>query len=319
MKYYRNQLKELFTNYGSVFEMRFDGANGGNGYYGGANEKRTIDKTTYYDWPNTLKLVNSIQPNVLFFSDAGPDIRWGGNERGIAGSTNWNTITPDTLYAGKEGIEELLNSGSEDGTKWIPAEMDVSIRPGWFYHANEKVKTPEDLFTIYLTSVGRGPNLILNIPPDTSGLFSKKDIESLYGFKNLLVERLSRNFAKNAKVKASNTRANAALYNVAKITDGNSNTYWATDDGVTKASFEVQLLTPQKISYVLLQEYIALGQRVKSFTIEAFENGVWKKVSDETTIGYKRILKINPVTTSKIRVNITGSKACPTISNLALY
>lgn len=154
--YYRNQLKELFENYGPVFEMWFDGANGGDGYYGGAREKRRIDGKTYYDWPGTISMVRNMEPNILFFSDAGPDIRWVGNERGIAGETNWNTISPDTLYAGKAGIESLLNTGHENGTSWIPAEVDVSIRPGWFYHAEEdgKVKTPEELFDIYLTSVG---------------------------------------------------------------------------------------------------------------------------------------------------------------------
>ena len=130
--YYRNQIKELFTNYGDIFEMWFDGANGGTGYYGGARESRSIDRETYYDWPTTLRQIRELQPNVLFFSDAGPDIRWVGNERGFVNETNWNTITPDTLYAGKSGINKLLNTGSIDGTKWIPAEVDVSIRPGWF-------------------------------------------------------------------------------------------------------------------------------------------------------------------------------------------
>lgn len=319
--YYRNQLKELFTNYGPIFEMWFDGANGGDGYYGGAREKRKINGATYYDWPATLKLVRSMQPDVLFFSDAGPDIRWVGNERGIAGETNWNSITPDTLYAGKAGIEKLLNTGSADGTKWIPAEVDVSIRPGWFYHASEdsKVKTPEQLFAIYLSSVGRGSNLLLNIPPDRNGGFHPADVASLEGFKKLVDERLSHNLAKNAKVAVSNTRGNTALYNGAKITDGNNQTYWATDDGVTAADIEVQLPEAKKISYVLLQEYIALGQRVRGFTIEAEESGAWKQVASGTTIGYKRILKIDPVITGKIRIRIADAKACPLISNLALY
>src|SRR5690606_14792267 len=154
VEYYRNQLKELFTEYGPIFEMWFDGANGGDGYYGGANERRRIDGSTYYDWPGTLAFAREMEPDVIFFSDAGPGVRWVGNERGVAGETNWNTITPDTLYAGKAGIEELLSTGHEDGTHWIPAEVDVSIRPGWFYHAEEdsKVKSAEDLFDIYLTS-----------------------------------------------------------------------------------------------------------------------------------------------------------------------
>ncbi|MBZ4189949.1 alpha-L-fucosidase [Niabella beijingensis] len=321
ISYYRNQLKELFTNYGPVFEMWFDGANGGDGYYGGKREQRKINGATYYDWPTTLKLVRSMQPDVLFFSDAGPDIRWVGNEKGVAGETNWNSITPDTLYAGKSGINEILNTGSDDGTKWIPAEVDVSIRPGWFYHASEdsKVKTPEQLFEIYLSSVGRGSNLLLNIPPDRNGVFHPTDVAALRGFKKLLEERLTNNLARQVRVKASNIRGNAAVYNGAKIADGDKNTYWATDEGVTVADIEVELPAAKKISYVLLQEYIALGQRVKAFTIEALKNGSWKEIAGGTTIGYKRILRIDPVVTSKIRVRITDSKAAPLISNLALY
>ena len=319
--YYRDQLKELFTNYGPIFEMWFDGANGGDGYYGGKKEKRKINGATYYDWPATLKMVRNMQPDVLFFSDAGPDIRWVGNERGVAGATNWNTITPDTLYAGKPGIDGLLNSGSENGTKWIPAEVDVSIRPGWFYHASEdsKVKTPEQLFAIYLSSVGRGSNLLLNIPPDRNGVFHPEDVKALYGFRKLLDERLGHNLAEKVKISTTNTRGNAATYNGAKMVDGNAGTYWATDDGVTGAGFEATLPSPQTVSYIVLQEYIPLGQRVKHFTAEVFENGNWKKVADATTIGYKRILKIDPVKTGKIRISITDAKAAPVIANFELY
>ena len=319
--YYRNQLKELTTQYGPIFEIWFDGANGGDGYYGGTNETRKINGATYYDWPTTISQVRKVQPQALFFSDAGPDIRWVGNESGIANVTNWNTITPDTLYAGKPNITELLNTGSPDGTKWIPAEVDVSIRPGWFYHAKEdnQVKTPEQLFDIYLSSVGRGSVLLLNIPPDRRGLVHENDIKSLEGFTRLRKERLGNNLAKNAVVKASDTRGNSPLYKAANITDNNTNTYWATDDDQTTGSFEMDLQTAKEIKYILLQEYITLGQRVESFTVEAWQNNGWKKVAEGTTIGYKRILKIDPVTTSKIRVTITGAKACPLISNAALY
>ena len=206
--YYRNQLKELFTDYGPVFEMWFDGANGGDGYYGGARETRKIDSRTYYDWPTTLNLIRSIQPQVLFFSDSGPDIRWVGNEKGCAGETNWNTLTPDTLYPGKPGIGNLLNTGSIDGTKWIPAEVDVSIRPGWFYHSEEDVlvKTPEQLFNIYLTSVGRGAVLLLNVPPDRRGLIHENDVKSLQGFKQLLDSVFFFFLSEEASVKASGYR-----------------------------------------------------------------------------------------------------------------
>lgn len=321
LEYYRNQLKELFTNYGSVFEMWFDGANGGNGYYGGANETRTINGATYYDWPTTLKLVRSIQPQVLFFSDAGPDIRWVGNERGLAGETNWNTITNDTLYAGKGHIEHLLNTGSADGNKWIPAEVDVSIRPGWFYHQKEDslVKTPEQLFNLYLTSVGRGSNLLLNVPPDRNGVFHDNDVKALQGFRKLMDKAFAVNLAAKARIQISSFRGNDAAYNGAKLIDGNKETYWATDDAVNTGTVTISLPKKQTVQYILLQEYIKLGQRVKNFTVEVQQGDDWKEVAAATTIGYKRILKIAPVETDKVRITIKDAKACPVISAIALY
>lgn len=319
--YYRNQLTELFSNYGPVFEMWFDGANGGDGYYGGARDKRKINAATYYDWPNTLGLVKKMQPGVIFFSDAGPGVRWVGNERGLAGETNWNTISTDTLYAGKAGISQILNSGSPDGDKWVPAEVDVSIRPGWFYHDNEnsKVKTPEQLFEIYLTSVGRGSTLLLNIPPDQRGLFHEKDVESLKGYKKLLDSEFANNIAQNATVKPGSYRANSPKFAGSNITDGNKETYWATDDNQTSGSFEIDLGKVSLVKYIVLQEYIKLGQRVKEFTVDIWKNGKWQKAASATTIGYKRILRIEPILTSKIRVNISDSKACPVISNAEVY
>jgi alpha-L-fucosidase len=319
--YYRNQLKELFTNYGPIFEMWFDGANGGDGYYGGARETRKINGATYYDWPHTLQLIRSMQPNVIFFSDAGPGVRWVGNESGVAGKTNWNTITIDTLYAGKPGTEKLLNTGSADGKEWVPAEVDVSIRPGWFYHAKEDslVKTPEQLFEIYLTSVGRGSTLLLNVPPDKRGLFHGTDVKALQGFRKLLDKEFAINLAKNAKTIASSFRGSNKMFSPANITDGNKNSYWATDDEVTTGSFEIDLPKTATVKYIILQEYIKLGQRVKSFTVEAWKNNAWQKIAEGTTIGYKRILRIDPLTTNKIRVNITDSKACPVISNAEVF
>jgi alpha-L-fucosidase len=319
--YYRNQLKELFTNYGPVFEMWFDGANGGDGYYGGADEKREIDRKTYYDWPTTLNMVHKIQPEVLFFSDGGPDLRWVGNEEGHVNTTNWNTITTDTLYAGKAGISDLLGTGSGDGKEWVPAEVDISIRPGWFYHEseNDKVKTPEELFRIYMTSVGRGSTLLLNVPPDKRGQFHRNDVESLMGFHRLLQERFGNNLAKGATITASETRGNAAEYAASNVADDNAETYWATNDSTTTASIEVELTGPKEINYVQIGEYIRLGQRVKKFNIEAEVDGAWKELATGTTIGYKRILAIDPVTTSKVRINIEAAKACPVISTVSLY
>ncbi|WP_416865500.1 MAG: alpha-L-fucosidase [Imperialibacter sp.] len=320
--YYRNQLQEIFTNYGPIFEMWFDGANGGDGYYGGANEKRRIDGKTYYDWPTTIEMVRKMEPKVLFFSDAGPSIRWVGNERGLAGDTNWNTISNDTLYAGQAGITDLLNTGHAEGQQWIPAEVDVSSRPGWFYHAKEDslVKTPEKLFEIYLTSVGRGSNLLLNIPPDRRGLVHENDVAALQGWKKLLEEAFSTNLALNAKASASTVRGEADAYGAANLTDGKADTYWATDDEVTTGSVDIALPPSTAVSYVTLKEFIKLGQRVKAFTVEAKVDGAWKQVAQGTTIGYKRILKLDgPVAAEAIRVNITESKACPVLAEVEVY
>jgi alpha-L-fucosidase len=244
-----------------------------------------------------------------------------GNENGRAGETNWNTITPDTLFAGQSDINGLLNAGSENGTHWIPAETDVSIRPGWFYHAKEDslVKTPEQLVEIYLTSVGRGSTLLLNVPPDKRGLFHEQDVKALRGFRTLLDHEFKTNFALNSGVEASSYRGNSKKYSPENLTDGNKETYWTTDDSVTTASLVMHLEKPQSVKYILLKEYIQLGQRIKSFHIEIEREGVWKKVAEATTIGYKRILKIEPVLTNKIRISITSTKACPIISDVEIY
>lgn len=319
--YYRNQLKELFTDYGDIFEMWFDGANGGDGYYGGRNEVRKIDGSTYYDWPTTLDFVRSMQPDVIFFSDAGPGVRWCGNERGVGGETNWCTITPDTLFAGKPGIGDLLNEGSEGGTHWIPAEVNTSIRPGWFYHQSEDslVKSPEKLFDIYLTSVGRGSTLLLNVPPDRRGLIHERDVEALRSWRKLIDDAFRTNLAKNAEVRASSHRGDDQAYHGNNVTDEDNDTYWTTDDDTTTGDLEINLDRSATIEYIVLQEYIRLGQRVKKFSVDFWRDNVWVTVASGTTIGYKRILRVDPEETTRVRVRIEGARACPLISSVALY
>ncbi len=321
ISYYRNQLRELFTNYGDVFEMWFDGANGGDGYYAGANETRRIDGSTYYDWPATLDLVRSMQEGVIFFSDAGPGVRWGGNERAEAGETNWATITTDTLYAGKAGIEGILNTGSEDGESWVPLEANTSIRPGWFYHEKEDslVKTPEELLDVYLTSVGRGSTLLLNIPPDRRGLFHENDVESLRAWSALLEQEFGTDLAKGADITVSSTRGERDEFSAASLMDNNPESYWATDDGVTTGTIEIDLGKVETVKYVMLQEYIKLGQRVRSFKVSVNKEGKWEKVADATTIGYKRILELGPVETDKVRIEITDSKAGLVIKSVSVF
>jgi alpha-L-fucosidase len=280
---------------------------------------RKINGKTFYDWPKTIELVRDLEPKILFFSDAGPEIRWVGNERGLAGKTNWNNISRDTLYAGKAGIEGLLNTGHENGKDWVPAEVDVSIRPGWFYHAEEdvKVKTAEQLFEIYMTSVGRGSNLLLNIPPDKRGQIHEIDVANLTAWKKLLNERFSENLAKNASVSvSSNFNKKLAGEN---LTDGNTKTYWAASKNSKNATIELDLDKLKTVNFVEMQEYIALGQRVKSFAIDTWNGSNWKEAANETTIGYKRIIKITTTQTQKIRIRITDAKAEVILSEVKVW
>lgn len=321
LQLYRNQMTELLTSYGNIFEFWMDGANGGSGYYGGANEVRKIDRKFYYQWPNTIAAARRLQPNILLFSDAGPDLRWCGTETGRAGDPNWNTITTDTLYPGFDNSENLLQHGDPKGKQWVAAEVDVSIRPGWFYHAKEDslVKTGEQLFNLYLSSVGRGAVLLLNVPPDTTGNLNQKDVQSLLGFRKLLNEKLGKNLAAGAKATASTWRAHTPAYSAAMLTDNKAETYWATDDHISTGSVEIALGKTQTVQFICLQEYIPLGQRIESFTIEAIIDGQWQKIATGTTVGYKRILQVKPTQISKLRINITGAKACPLLSNVAVY
>ena len=321
LDYYRGQLDELFKSYGPLFEMWFDGANGGDGYYGGAREKRAINGSTYYEWPVTLNGVRELSPSIIFFSDAGPGVRWVGNEKGIAGETNWCTITPDTLFAGKAGIESILNTGSENGTAWIPAETDVSIRPGWFYHAREDslVKSPDQLFKIYLTSVGRGSTLLLNVPPDRRGLIHENDVASLKGFRKLLDSVFRHNQAREASIEVESYRGKSKEYAGANLIDSDVTTSWATDDDMLASTIELGWNEEREFSFLVLQETISLGQRVKAFRVDSWEDGQWKIAGEGTTIGYKRIVPLSLGRTTRLRISITESRACPVLHTIGVY
>ena len=220
---------ELLTNYGDIFEVWFDGANGGDGYYGGARETRKIDNKTYYDWPNTHKIVRELQPMAVMFSDAGPDIRWVGNESGMGSLTNWCLLKKDEMYPGGD-FAKILGEGHEDGNYWVPAEVDVSIRPGWFYHQKQDslVRSPENLLELYYSSVGRNSNLLLNVPPDRRGLLHENDVKSLMAFRELLKKEFETDLAKGKKVTATSHRGKG--YEASNVNDGNPETYWATND-----------------------------------------------------------------------------------------
>lgn len=324
VEYYQNQLNELLDDYGPIFEIWFDGANGGDGYYGGAREKRKIDDQVYYKWDETFKIVKDHNPQTLIRGDARNPLcesRWCGNESGFAGETNWNMVNPDTLLALGDKRIQKLNSGDMNGTVWMPAEVDVSIRPGWFYHESEDllVKTPDQLFNIYLNSVGRGSTLLLNIAPNKQGLFPEQDIHSLLEWKKKIDETFANNLALGSAVSVDTFRGNSEKFDASKLTDGNKETYWATNDGITTGTIEFKFDKPQSIQFVVIQEFIGLGQRVKSFNIEVLENEQWTRIAEGTTVGYKRIVKFDSVKTTQMRINITDSRACPVISNVELY
>lgn len=316
--YYRNQLRELLTEYGDIFEVWFDGANGGDGYYGGARETRRIDNKTYYDWPVTHKLVRDLQPDAVMFSDAGPDVRWVGNERGLGSITNWCLLNRDEMWPGGN-FAAILGEGHEDGNYWVPAEVDVSIRPGWFYHPEQDslVRSPENLMELYYSSVGRNSNLLLNIPPDKRGLLHENDVKSLLAFRELREKEFAVELAKGKKAAASDSRGKD--FRPENAIDGDPDTYWATNDDQTAGEITIDLGQETEVNRILLQEYISLGQRVQEFRVDALVNGEWNMLVDGTTIGYKVIRKFPVVKTSKVRLIISKSKACPVISNIELY
>jgi alpha-L-fucosidase len=318
--YYENQLKELLTNYGKIDEVWFDGANGGDGYYGGANEKRIIDRKKYYPWKEIWGIVRELQPNALIFSDAGPDIRWIGNENGHAGKTFWSTINADTLFPGTAN-PEYLNTGDPNGKMWVVGEADVSIRPGWFYHREQDslVKSPQELVDIYYKSVGRNAVMLLNIPPDTRGLIADKDIKALKEFREILSETFKKNLAYGAKATASDYRMNLRKFSPNNILDDNNSTYWATDDTVRQATIEVDLDSLTEFDRIMLQEPIRFGQRISSFEIQVLIQNKWESVAHGTTIGYKRLLRIHPVKTNKVQILIHNAISPPTLSNFGLF
>ena len=318
--YFRNQLKELLTNYGDVFEMWFDGANGGDGYYGGANEIRKINTLEYYNWDETYKLIYKISPTTLVWGIGPSEARWIGNEEGYANKTNWSLLRQKDDLAGKVHYSEYM-SGHEDGEKWVPGETNVSIRPGWFYHAveDDKVHTLDEMVDFYYHSIGRNTTFLLNIPPDKRGLIHENDVQRLKEYAAVIKKDFKKEVLSKTKPSASNWRGNSPEYAAANTIDGNNETYWATDDDVKNASIVFTFKKPTAFNRVLLQEYIKLGQRVKAFTVEAKVDGEWQTIASETTIGYKRILRTKRVTASELRITITDSKANIVISNIQAF
>ena len=325
IEYYRNQLKELLTNYGPVFEIWFDGANGGDGYYGGANEVRKIDRSTYYDWLTTWQIVRELQPDAVIFSDVGPDIRWIGNERGIANDTCWATYTPHGMDGMEPGPGVIKykegQGGHRDGKYWIAPECDVSIRPGWFYHKSEdsKVRDPENLMNLYFKSVGRGASFLLNLPPDRRGQIHENDVKSLMGFRKNLDKMYEKDLAQDAKLKVSNIRGNAKLYGPQNLTDNKRDTYWATDDDVKNPDLVLEFKNQVSFNVVSIREFLPLGQRIDGWAVDRWEDEKWIEFASGASIGNRRLWRGEEQTTLKVRLRVTGSPVCPALSEFALY
>ena len=316
--YYRNQLRELLTNYGQVFEVFLDGANGGDGFYGGARETRRIDRETYYDWPTTFALIRKLQPNANIFSDAGPDVRWVGNERGVAGETCWATLNRNDFVPGRAD-ESRLNKGDRAGSDWVPAECDVSIRPGWFYHdkEDEKVRSPQNLVDLYFSSVGRGASLLLNLPVDRRGQIHENDVKSLLEFRKRIDATFKTDLTRGATVMASNTRG-GRRFSPANMIDGLNSTYWAAEDGAQNTEITVDFGIERTFNVVRLREFLPLGQRIEAVRLDNWQDGKWHQFASATSIGNCRLFRTERITTTKLRVRITAA-AAPAVSELGVF
>jgi alpha-L-fucosidase len=312
--YYRNQLKELLSNYGPIFEVWFDGANGGDGYYGGANEERRVDKKTYYDWPNTIQLVRELQPQAMIFSDAGPDIRWVGNERGYAYDTTWSPFLRNEVFAGMPNFDAYAQ-GTPDGTHWVPTESDVSIRPGWYYHPeqDEEVKSLEALVSIYFNSVGRNSSLLLNIPVDTRGRIHENDEAQLLELAAYLKEMYQKDYAIDAAISAP-MGASSWLEN---LNDADNSTFWAASTPSTTLLLEWD--SGQEINTLMVQEHLPGGQRIQSFELEGKTATGWHSIASGGTIGNKRLIRFETDIYTSLKLTIKESKAAPVLSSISVY
>jgi alpha-L-fucosidase len=317
------QLTELLSNYGRVDEVWFDGANGE-----GPNGKKQV-----YDFGRYYKLIRKLQPQAVI-AVMGPDVRWVGTETGYGREQEWSVVPVNTLsqeaIAGNSQNDlafkpqgDMMGSdlGSREkirdakGLVWYPAETDVSIRPGWFYHKEEddKVKTPEKLLDIYFNSVGRNGVLLLNIPPDKRGLIHENDVKVLREWKRLRDEIFSNNLAKKALISSDNGIHHKAL------TDGKFETSFTTKKNYNTTTLTIRMKEAATFDVLLLQENIAAGQRIEKFALDLYEGGEWKQIAEGTTIGYKRLLKFTPVRASLLRLRILSSRSNPMISELGLY
>jgi len=308
-RYFIGQMEELLGNYGEVLEVWWDGANG---------DRNNPEKHQEYDWEGFVDTVNRLQPNAVIFAPptAGATVRWIGNEAGYAAGTQWATFD-----RGLGEHQPSLNTGVEGAAEWIPGEVDVSIRPAWYWSAetDHKVRSIEKLLDIYYESIGHNANLLLNFPVDNRGLVHENDAAALRALTSIVRATFYRDFALSKPVVASSTRGGHFRYGAALVTDGHPDTYWATDDGVTTGSLTIELGKPRVFNRLVAREHIELGQRVRGWNVEARVEGTWQRVFEGTTIGHRRIARFDTVTADAVRVNITDSRACPTIETISVH
>jgi alpha-L-fucosidase len=306
---YAAQLTELVTmqlSDGSpieISEVWLDGASG-------------TSTVQTFDWTRFRDIIRAHQPNAIMWGHQGVDARWVGNEDGVTVATNWHTISRTQDQA--RYSESQLQTGVRDGTYWTPAEADARLRSGWFYHANEDPKSANALMQMYLQSVGRSVNLLLDVPPDQQGKIVAEDVAALMAFKQQRTALLDRELATpNLSITASSIRGNnAALFGPANTIDGDTDTYWTMNDGQTTGSFELDLGGFRDIDGFVVQEHIALGQRIGGYAIDAWINGAYQTVVTGTSLGYKRIdMLTNSVETARIRFRVTQANAVPLISS----
>ena len=316
---YHQQIEELASRYSPLFEFWFDGANGGDGWYGGAQEKRSIVASEYYDYEKAKAIVLKYSPEASIFGGTVPTLRWIGNEEGRAAATQWCSYSLDFQDLNDT---RLLATGIPDGEVWLPAEVDVSIRPGWFYHESEddQVKTVEELMGLYYQSVGRNANLLLNFPVNQEGRIPAIDSAYAVAWNRKLQETFAHDLLQGTQVSASNSRGKR--FSPTEVLEQEETRYWATDDGLKKAELVFTFEQPTTLSSVVLQEYIPLGQNVKGFSISYEANGHWLPVeTDEvmTTIGYKRIVRFQPVAMDRLRIRFLTAKGTLCISRVSAY
>lgn len=313
MDFYIGQLEELLTRHGRLVEVWFDGANGE-----GPNGRRQV-----YDWERIHATVRRLQPDAVMFSDAGPDVRWIGNERGVAGETCWSTIDPMIVpYAGFDApwVGDVLQQGSPHGAVWRPGETDVSIRPGWFHHASQdaRVRSPENLMELYFTSVGRNSKLLLNVPPTREGRWHANDLRALEGFAARRAALFGRDLLAGARVVASSA---VRGHEGARVVDGDAATWWESAPGVGRAELEVTLPRAVTASVLRLAEPIAEGQVIERFEVDVLDAGgdAWWQVASGTTIGYARLVRFGMRAVQRLRVRVWSSLGASRLSQVSAF